>query len=71
MIGPGGFVVDPLRSEQIVAAMLELADPRTAMRLGELAHRHSGQFTWRKVAERLIRALAIPGVDSSGLAQYL
>jgi glycosyltransferase involved in cell wall biosynthesis len=71
MIGPGGVVVDPLDGERIFAAMLRLADPETARRMGELAHRHSTLFTWRKVAERLIRALAIPGLDTSGLADFL
>jgi glycosyltransferase involved in cell wall biosynthesis len=71
MIGPGGLVVDPRHPEQIVAAMLKLADPDTAKRLGDLAHRHAGLFTWRKVAERMIRALAIPGIEDSGLAEFL
>jgi glycosyltransferase involved in cell wall biosynthesis len=71
MIGPGGVLVDPLDQEAIVRAMLRLADPDTARGLGELAYRHSTLFTWRKVAERLVRALAAPGVDTSGLAQYL
>jgi glycosyltransferase involved in cell wall biosynthesis len=71
MIGPGGIVVDPLRPDQILEAMLELADPDTARHMGELAHRHSAPFTWRKVAERLIRAMAIPGLDTSGLADFL
>lgn len=71
MIGPGGMVVDPLDPDGILDAMLALADPDTARRLGELAHRHAALFTWRKVAERLIRALAIPGVDTSGLAEFL
>jgi glycosyltransferase involved in cell wall biosynthesis len=71
MIGPGGTVVNPLDHEQIVAAMLQLADPSVAQRLGELAYRHSTLFTWRKVAERLLRALAVPGVETSGLAEFL
>jgi glycosyltransferase involved in cell wall biosynthesis len=71
MIGPGGMVVDPLDGEAIVRAMLELADPETARRLGALARRHSTLFTWRKVAERLLRALAIPGVDTSAFAEFL
>ena len=52
-------------------AMLELADPGTAKRLGALAHRYSRLLTWPMVAERLVRAMAIPGVDSSGLAEFL
>lgn len=71
LIGPGGLTVDPRDDEQLYAAMLRLADPRTARRLGELARQHSQLFTWRKVAERLIRALAIPGVDCGGLAEFL
>jgi len=71
MIGAGGLVVDPRDAEQIYAAMLELADPETAQRLGGLARDHSSLFTWRKVAERLVRALAIPGVDTSALAEFL
>ena len=71
LIGAGGLVVDPLDADQIYAAMLALADPETARRLGGLAQSHSRLFTWRKVAERLVRALAIPGVDTSGLAEFL
>jgi Glycosyl transferases group 1 len=71
MIGPGGLVVDPLDGEAIIAAMLQLANPETAQRLGALARSHSRLFTWRLVAERLVRALAPPGVDVSGLADFL
>lgn len=71
MIGPGGIVVDPLQPDQILAAMLTLADPETAQRMGELARIHSAPFTWRNVAERLIRAMAIPGLDTGGLAEFL
>jgi len=71
MIGPGGLIVDPLDPEQIYVAMLELADAETAQGLGALAERHASLFTWRKVAERLVRALAIPGVDPDSLAEFL
>lgn len=71
MIGDGGLVVDPREGEQIYEAMLALADPETARRLGGLARERSRLFTWRKVAERLVRALAIPGVDASALADFL
>jgi glycosyltransferase involved in cell wall biosynthesis len=71
MIGPGGLIVDPLDPERIYTAMLELADGETAQRLGALAQRHASLFTWRKVAERLVRALAIPGVDPDSLAEFL
>ncbi len=71
MIGPGGLVVDPLDTTELYAAMCRLADPATAQRMGELALRHSRLFTWRKVAERLVRALGIPDVDTDGLAEFL
>ncbi len=71
LIGPGGLTVDPLDDDQIYGAMLQLADPDTAGHLGGLAQRHSSLFTWRKVAERLVRALATPDLDTSGLAEFL
>jgi len=71
VIGPGGRLVDPLSLQQIGDAMLELAEPETAEHLGALAQQHARLFTWRKVAERLVRAMAIPGVDTTGLAASL
>ena len=71
MIGPGGIVVDPADQDQIVEAMLTLADPDTARRMGELARRHAALFTWRKVAERVVRAMAIPGLETGALADFL
>jgi glycogen synthase len=71
MVGPGGLLVDPLAPRELIDAMLTLADPHTAQRLGELAYRHSTLFTWRKVAERLIRASGLPDLDTSGLAELL
>jgi glycosyltransferase involved in cell wall biosynthesis len=71
LIGPGGLTVDPLDPDQIYAAMLQLADGDTAQRMGDRAREHSALFTWRKVAERLVRALDLPGVETSGLADFL
>jgi len=71
MIGAGGMLVDPRDDDAIVAAMLEFADAGTARQFGALAHAHAGLFTWRRVAERLVRAMRIPGVDVSGLADFL
>jgi hypothetical protein len=70
-IGDGGFVVDPNDPRELLHAMLELCDPVSAARLGALARRHAQQFTWRKVAERLVRALAIPDVDVADLAPLI
>ncbi len=71
MIGEAGRVVDPESEQQLLEAMLELCDPDTARRLGALGREHAELFTWRKVAERMVRALRIPGVDVSGLAGFL
>jgi glycosyltransferase involved in cell wall biosynthesis len=70
-IGDAGFLVDPSEPERLVEAMCELAIPETAKALGERAARRAKLFTWRKVAERLVRALEIPGVDATELAEFL
>jgi len=70
-IGDGGYVVDPASPGELIDAMLRLCNPATAKRLGALAREHAKQFTWRKVAERLVRALGIPGLDLTGFAEFL
>jgi len=70
-IGDGGLVVDPGRPSQLCEAMLELCDPAVACRLGAIGREHAKQLTWRKVAERLVRALDLPGVDRAELAAFL
>jgi glycosyltransferase involved in cell wall biosynthesis len=70
-VGDGGLVVDPFDEAALLAAMLQLSQPAEAMHLGAIAKRRSGLFTWRKVAERIVRALDLPGVDNSTLAPPL
>jgi glycosyltransferase involved in cell wall biosynthesis len=70
-IGDAGCVVDPAAPQELFEAMLQLADPGTAQRLGALARERAKQFTWRKVAERLLRALDLPNVDLTGYARFL
>jgi glycogen synthase len=70
-IGDAGLVVDPASPEELFEAMRRLCDPGTAQRLGALGREHAKQFTWRKVAERLVRALNLPGVDLTGFAGFL
>lgn len=70
-IGAGGVLVPPDDPTALAAAMERLADPATARELGQLAIANSARFTWRAVAERFLRALAVPGVDRSGLAEDL
>lgn len=71
LIGDAGRVVDPADDEALLAAMTELSDPGTARELGALGARRSNLFTWRKVAERTLRALAPPGVELERLAPFL
>ena len=70
-IADTGRCVDPLDADALVEAMLEFGDGEFARRMGERACERAKLFTWELVAERLLRALALPGVDVSGLAPYL
>lgn len=70
-VGDGGLLVDPTDDDALTAAMLELADPETARRLGERAHRHAAPYTWRGVGERLLRVLRPPGLDLASLPEFL
>lgn len=71
IIGDGGRLVDPGSGSGLVDAMLELARPEVAASLGARALERSKLFTWRKVAERLLRALEPPGLERDGLAEFL
>jgi len=71
LIGDAGRIVDPNDDEGLFAAMLELSRPETAQRLGDLARERSNLFTWPAVAQRVLRALALPGVTVESFAQFL
>lgn len=72
VIGPdGGIVVAPDDEDALLAAMLRLADPQTAKRMGDAALRRSALYTWPKVAERLLRALGLGAPDGRSLAEFL
>ena len=71
VIGAGGRLVDPTSDEAIFEAMLELSDPQVAQSCGALALERSSLFTWEKVAQRLLRALKLPGVNPRSLADFL
>lgn len=71
LIGGAGFVVDPSDDEAIFAAMLELSEPEEAARMGGLALTRSHLFTWRAVAERILRALGLPGLPVDSFAEFL
>jgi glycosyltransferase involved in cell wall biosynthesis len=70
-IGAGGLLVTPGDAAQLGAALARLAAPEAARALGAGARVNAAQFTWRKVTERLVRALA-PGVaDARGYADFV
>jgi len=71
IVGDAGFVVDPHDDKALSDAMSQLAEPDCAARLGGLARQRAHLFTWRAVAERLLRALAPPGLDLAPLADFL
>jgi glycosyltransferase involved in cell wall biosynthesis len=70
-IGDGGFVVDPGDDEALLSAMLHLCDGEVARELGEKAGAHAALFDWVAVAERILRSLALPGIDPNGLAGFI
>jgi glycosyltransferase involved in cell wall biosynthesis len=70
-VGPGGVLVDPGEGGALLEAMLELAVPETARRLGQLASQHSALYTWRAVGERVLRALHPPQFSVQGLSDFL
>lgn len=70
-IGPGGVLVSPDDEPALLAALRELSEPGRARALGRVAQEHAELFTWPRVAERIARALALPGVASEDLAPFL
>jgi len=71
MIGDSGRLVDPADRDALTKAMLELCDPATAHELGDRARTRSDLYTWRAVAERVLRALRPAGLDVEQLASFV
>jgi glycosyltransferase involved in cell wall biosynthesis len=71
IVGDAGIIVDPHDDDAIAEAMSSLSKPALAARLGGLARERAPLFTWRAVAERLLRALAPAGVEVEHLAPFL
>ncbi len=71
VIGDTGRLVDPDDLDALTDAMRELTDPALAERLGARARERAALFSWRAVTERIIRALALPGIPLDGLAEFL
>jgi glycosyltransferase involved in cell wall biosynthesis len=70
-IGDGGMLVDPAHEDALIDAMRELADPVRAAAAGAAALARSRLFTWRAVAERVVRALELPVSVDRPLAEFL
>lgn len=71
VIGDAGVVIDPRDEQALVRAMRELAHPDVARELGARARARAPLFTWRAVAERMLRVLALPGRPVESLAAPL
>lgn len=71
VIGQTGRIVDPTDDNALLQAMKDLAEPQTAARLGGLATERAELFTWRAVAERLLRAFAFSELGDRPLADFL
>ncbi len=67
----GGLVVDPGDEEGLLAAMRRLSDPDVAKRMGGAARERARQYTWPKVAERLLGTLGLPIPDGREPARLL
>jgi hypothetical protein len=67
----GGIVIDAGDEAGLFDAMLRLADPDTARRMGHAARVRAETYTWKKVAERLLRALGLALPDGRPLAELL
>jgi glycosyltransferase involved in cell wall biosynthesis len=70
-VGDGGVLVDPHDEAALLDAMLRLADPEIAQSLGRRAVLHSRELTWRKTAERVVRAVAPQLAEELGFARFL
>ncbi len=66
-----GRIVDPFDQAALERAMLEMCDPALAKELGDRARIRSDVYTWRAVAERILKALDPEQVDVAELASYI
>jgi glycosyltransferase involved in cell wall biosynthesis len=71
LVGDAGRLVDPSDEEELFEAMRALSDPETASRLGARALERAPLFTWRAVAERVLRALRLPHPEAASFADFL
>jgi glycogen synthase len=55
----GGLLVDPDDEQQLIDAMVSMADSQQARSMGSAALERSRLFTWKAVAERIVDALRL------------
>lgn len=70
-VGDGGILVPPTDDRALLDAMRRVCQPAVAGDLGARAQRRSAAFTWRLVAERLLRASGLAAPDGRTLAHFL
>jgi glycosyltransferase involved in cell wall biosynthesis len=68
IIGDAGLVVDGTDGCALTRAMLHMCDQHVLMAYAASARDRASLFTWRAVAERVVRALDLPGLDVSNFA---
>ncbi len=71
VIGDAGVLVDPDDGPALTEAMLRFCDASIMAEYGRRAERRAPLFTWRAVAERMIRALDLPDVATRDLEPFL
>lgn len=70
-IDESGLLVDPGDDAGLLWAMTELCDPERAHAMGARARRHSERYSWRAVAERVLRAFELPAIENDRLAPFI
>jgi glycosyltransferase involved in cell wall biosynthesis len=71
IIGEAGATVGPDDPDELTAQMLRFCDPLESQAFAAKARRRAPLFTWRAAAERVVRALVLPGFDHASLAKPL
>lgn len=71
IVGDAGRMVDGRDERAVTAAMLELCDEHALASCAAAARARAPLFTWRAVGERVLRALAPPGLDVAEFAAGL
>jgi glycosyltransferase involved in cell wall biosynthesis len=71
IIGEAGATVEPDDPDELTTQMLRFCDPLQSQAFAAKARRRAPLFTWRATAERVVRALELPGFEHASLAKPL